>query len=67
MTFLLVLFLVHGETVMFPTTRELCFEALEAHRQGAVVYSTDEEGRRWPAENVLCLEPIEEGKEEATT
>lgn len=63
-TFILVLFLATGEEVAFPTSKELCFEALHAHQQGAIVYSWDSEGQGWPAERVLCLEKIEDETQE---
>lgn len=56
MTFILVLFLASAEIVTFPTTKSLCMETLEAHRQGSVVIAWDADGKQWPAENVFCVE-----------
>lgn len=63
-TFILVLFLATGEEVAFNTTREVCFETLSAHQQGAIVYSWDSDGKGWPAERVWCLEKVEEENQE---
>ncbi len=63
-TFILVLFLANSEIATFPTSRAICFETLEAHQQGAIVYSWDSEGQGWPAERVLCLEKIEDETQE---
>lgn len=60
MTFLLVLFLVNADIATFRTTQEICMATLDAHRQGSIVIAWDDEGKQWPAENVWCLEPIEE-------
>lgn len=67
MTFILVLFLASTEIVSFQTTKALCFETLEAHRQGSVVVAWDREGRQWPAENVWCLEEMEQETQETPT
>jgi hypothetical protein len=67
MTFLLVLFLASSEIATFHTTRELCFETLEAHQEGALVIAWDRDGKQWPAERVLCLEPVEEATTETPT
>jgi hypothetical protein len=64
MTFILVLFLASQEIATFHTTRELCFETLEAHQQGALVIAWDKDGKQWPAERVLCLEKIEDETQE---
>lgn len=64
MTFILVLFLANSEIATFKTTKEVCFETLSAHQNGAIVYSWDSEGQGWPAERVLCLEKIEEETQE---
>jgi hypothetical protein len=64
MTFILVLFLASSEIATFHTTRELCFETLEAHQQGALVIAWDKDGKQWPAERVLCLEKIEDETQE---
>jgi hypothetical protein len=59
-TFILVLFLASQEIATFATTKELCFETLEAHQQGSLVIAWDAQGKQWPAERVFCLEPVEE-------
>lgn len=55
-TFILLLFLANSEVARFETTQALCMETLQAHRQGAIVYSWDAGGKQWPAENVFCVE-----------
>lgn len=59
-TFILVLFLANSEIATFNTTKEVCFDTLKAHQEGSLVIAWDRDGKQWPAENVWCLEPIEE-------
>lgn len=66
-SFILVLFLASQEIATFNTTKEVCFETLEAYRQGSIVIAWDRAGRQWPAENVWCLEPIKEEAEAPTS
>jgi hypothetical protein len=67
MSFILVLFLANAEIATFPTSKAICFETLEAHRQGSVVIAWDREGKQWTAENVWCLEPVEQDSAESPT
>lgn len=61
--YLLALLLFSGEEVVFVTSEVLCFETLRLHQEGSLVIAKDVDGKEWPVERVLCLEPISEDKD----